>query len=323
MSTAMKSFGSSNIFKSRFLMFIGELLKNKALYAMCLPGVILMFLFNYMPMAGLIIAFKNFKFDQGIFSSEWASPFYNNFIFFISSGSAFRVTMNTLFLNACFIISGVILEVGFALLFTEIGAKVFKKIAQGMSFLPYFISWIVVMILTYNIFNYEYGSLNGLLTAFGYERTDWYGSPKIWPFIMVIINRWKSTGYGMVIYLASITGIDTVYYEAAQIDGASRVQQIKHITLPLLIPTILIMVLLQIGRIMNADFGMFYSVVGDNARLYPTVDVIDTYIYRSLRKVGDIGMASAAGLFQSVIAFILVLASNLLTRKYDRDSALF
>jgi len=309
--------------RSKPFIFAAEMFKNKMLYLMCLPGMALLFLFNYLPMMGLVLAFKNFKFDKGIFGSEWVDPIYGNIIFFITSGYALRVTVNTLFLNTCFIVSGILMEVGFALLFTEVTAKIFKKITQAVSFLPYFISWIVVMVLSYNILKYEHGSLNGFLISIGRDRVDWYANAKIWPVILTIVNRWKLTGYGTVIYLAAIAGMDTTYYEVAQIDGATRLRQIRHITLPLLLPTIFVMLLLQIGKIMNADFGMFYSLVGDNARLYPTVDVIDTFIYRNLRKLGDVGMASAAGLYQSVIAFVLVLASNFMVRKYDRDTALF
>ena len=302
---------------------LAELYKNRIEYAMCLPGMLLLLLFNYLPMGALIIAFKNYKFSEGILGSAWVSPFYKNIEFFLTSGYAFRVTWNTIFLNICFIASGLVFEVGLALLLTEIRSKVFVKFAQGISLLPFFVSWIVVSVITYNLFKKTGGSLNTLLAAFGIKPVNWYFKPEIWPLIMTLISRWKSTGYGTVIYLASIAGIDTEYYEAAQIDGASRFRQITSITLPLLTPTILILTLLAIGRIMNADFGMFFSIVGENPSLYSTVDVIDTFVYRTLRQYGDVGMATAAGLYQSVIAFFLVLTSNLLVRKYDRSAALF
>ena len=302
---------------------LAELIKNRTAYIMCLPCVLLLFVFNYLPMGALIIAFKNYKFNEGIFGSEWASPIYENIRFFFTSGYAFRVTRNTILLNLVFIASGVVFEVGFALMLTEIGSGVFKKLAQGFSFFPNFVSWIVVSVITYNLFKNNGGSINTLLVSLGQKRQDWYSNPGVWPLIMTLLIRWKGTGAGAIIYLASIVGIDTEYYEAAKIDGATRFKQITHITLPLLAPTVIIMTLLAIGHIMNADFGMFYSIIGENARLYPTMDVIDTFVFRSLRKYGDVGMSSATGLYQSVISFILVLASNMLARKYDRGAALF
>lgn len=306
-----------------FVVFYKEITKNFSLYSMVLPCVILLFLFSYLPLMGLIIAFKDYKFDAGILRSAWANPIFSNFEFFFGSGSALRAIKNTVFLNTAFILIGVIFEVGLALLLNEISNKPFKKITQSFTFLPYFISWIVVGVFAYNLFSYDTGAINSIIGIFGAEKVDWYSRPEIWPIIMVCVNRWKVTGYGAVVYLATISSIDGSYYEAAKIDGATRWQQIKHISLPLLRPTIFILTLLQVGKIMNADFGMFYGLVGDAAQLYPTVDVIDTFVYRNLRVVGDVGMASAAGFAQSIISFILVIGSNYIVRKYDRDSALF
>lgn len=306
-----------------FVGFYKEISKNFSLYSMVLPCIILLFLFSYLPLMGLIIAFKDYKFDAGILGSAWANPIFSNFEFFFGSGSAIRAIKNTVVLNTAFILIGVVFEVGLAILLNEITNKPFKKIAQSFTFLPYFISWIVVGVFAYNLFSYDTGAINSISGIFGVEKVDWYSRSDIWPIIMVAVNRWKVTGYGAVVYLATISSIDGSYYEAAKIDGATKWQQIKHISLPLLRPTIFILTLLQVGKIMNADFGMFYGLVGDAAQLYPTVDVIDTFVYRNLRVVGDVGMASAAGFAQSIISFILVIGSNYIVRKYDRDSALF
>lgn len=293
------------------------------LYLMTLPGLIFFFLFSYLPMAGIIVAFKEFNISEGIFGSPWIHPLTKNFEFFVTSDQAWRATKNTLILNALMIIIGIIFEVGIAIILNELKNKYFKKMAQSMVLLPYFVSWIVVSMFTYAIFNADYGALNNLLKLLELSPVDWYNSPGYWPAIMVALSKWKISGYNSIIYLAVLSSIDLSYYESARIDGASTWEQIWHISIPQLAPTITTLTLFSIGRIMNADFGMFYSVVGENSLLYPTVDVIDTYIYRSLRKLGDVGMSSAAGLFQSVVAFILVLVSNGIARKYQKAGSIF
>ncbi len=303
--------------------FFKELFKNRQLYILAVPAMLLLFLFNYMPLFGLVIAFKNFKAADGIFGSEWASPLFVNFKFLISSEQAIRAIRNTIFLNALFITIGTVAAVTFALLLNEMAGKWFKKLFQTLTFLPYFISWIVVGVFAYNIFNSEYGSLNNLLVSMGMEEMSWYSTPGVWPVILVFIYIWKSLGYGSVIYMASLSGIDTSYYEAAEIDGATKMLQIRYISLPMLRPTIIILTLLSLGKIMNADFGMFYAIVGDASMLYPTTDVVDTFVYRGIRVTGDVGMASAAGFFQSIISFVLVIGSNAVVRRIDQDSSLF
>ncbi|MCU6795545.1 ABC transporter permease subunit [Paenibacillus sp. WQ 127069] len=302
--------------------FLGEMARNGSVYLMFVPVGLLLLVFNYMPMGGLVIAFKNFDFTQGIFGSSWANPIFNNFKFLFNSEYALRALRNTIFLNLLFIFSGLIFEVSLALLLNEIRNKAFKKVAQSLTFLPYFISWIVVGVFTYNLLT-DVGAVNSIISFFGFEPIDFFSNPGLWPAILVLIMRWKVTGYGSVIYLAALTGIDASYFEAAAIDGANKWQQIRYISLPMLKPTIIILTLLAIGRIMNADFGMFYAVIGDASTLYPTTDVIDTFVYRGLRVNGDIGMSAAAGFLQSIGAFILVLGSNLIARKIDKDSALF
>lgn len=290
---------------------------------MVVPGVILILLFNYFPMFGLLVAFKDFNFSGGIFGSPWADPIYRNFEYLFTSGSVVRVTLNTLFLNALFITFGVAFQVTLAIIFNELAGQNFKKITQTMMFLPHFMSWILVGVIAYNLFSFDTGYINSILSSLGQDKMNWYATPWVWPIILVFFYLWKSTGYGMVLYLAALVGIDPSYYEAAQIDGASRWQQIRYITIPFLTPTIIVLTLLQAGRIMNADFGMFYSLVGDNAAIYSTGDVIDTFVFRSLRLNGDIGMASAAGFYQSVVSFIVIMLCNKLARKYNSESALF
>jgi putative aldouronate transport system permease protein len=290
---------------------------------MFLPAATFLFLFNYLPLAGLVIAFKNFDFQQGIFGSEWAKPLLNNFDYLLTSESAYRAVRNTILLNALFIAVGLAFEVGFALMLNEIRNKYFKRVTQSLTFLPFFISWIVVGVFAYNLMNFESGAINRIVQSLGFAPIDFFSEAGLWPFILTMAIRWKVTGYGMIIYLAALTSVDNSYYEAASIDGASRWQQMWYISLPMLKPTILILTLLAVGRIMNADFGMFYAMVGDAALLFPTTDVIDTFVYRSLRKSGDIGMASAAGFVQSIVAFVLVLGSNYIARRVDKDSAIF
>ncbi|WP_308635852.1 ABC transporter permease [Paenibacillus silvisoli] len=303
--------------------FLRDLKTNHSLYIMFLPVGILLLLFNYWPLAGLIIAFKNFDFSKGIFGSPWAQPILNNFDYLLSSDAASRAVRNTILLNGLFIAVGLVFEVGLALMLNEVRNKYFKRITQSITFLPFFISWIVVGVFTYNLLNYENGAINRIVEWMGFQPIDFYSEASLWPLILTIAIRWKVTGYGTIIYLAALTGIDNSYYEAASIDGASRWQQIRYISIPMLKPTIIILTLLAVGRIMNADFGMFYAMVGDASLLFPTTDVIDTLVYRSLRKSGDIGMASAAGFIQSVVAFVLVLGSNYAARKVDKDSAIF
>ena len=286
-------------------------------------GIAYLILFYYLTMFGIVTAFKDFNFADGIFGSPWISPLTKNFEYLFSSGSATRATWNTIMLNLLFIVFGLVFELGFALMFHELRMKKFKSAVQFGIFLPYFISWIVVGLFSYNLFNYEHGSLNTLLKVFGMEAMNWYENPKMWIVILVVFRVWKMTGYGMIMYIAALGGIDTTYYEAAKIDGASRWQQIKSISLPVLAPTAITLLLLNCGKIMNADFGMFYSMIGNNAQLYSTTDVLDTFIYRNLRLNGDVGMSSAAGLYQSVLSTAILLFMNRLARKHNPDGALF
>jgi putative aldouronate transport system permease protein len=298
-----------------------ELRKNRALYLLMVPGVLLLVAFNYFPLAGLVVAFKNFNYSDGIFRSPWAG--LENFKFFLGSSSWIRVVRNTIVLNFSFIVVHTFAQVAFALLLNELRIGWYKKTCQSLSFLPYFISWIVVSVFAYNLLNYEFGALNTLLKAYGAKPVDVFGNPSIWPPLLVAIDTWKWFGYGAVIYLAVLAGINPEYYDAATMDGAGRWQQVRFVSLPMLVPTVSILTLLSVGRILNSDFGMFYGIIGDNSVLFSTTDVIDTFVYRALRRLGDFGMASAVSLLQSIGGFLLVLVSNLVARRYAEGGALF
>ena len=255
---------------------------------------------------------------------KWMDPLFRNFeILFRPGSQALIAIRNTLFLNLMFIVVGTVFAVFLALMFNELTRPGYKKLSQSLSFLPYFISTVVIGIFVQALLGYENGTINALIASAGGEKINFYAKPKLWPAILLIVNIWKGAGYSSVVYLAAITGIDGTLYEAARIDGATKRDEIRYVTMPLLVPTITVMTLLAIGRIMNADFGFFYNVTGDNPNLYATTDVLDTFIYRTLRKTGDMGISSAVGLFQSSCSLILVLISNFAARRIDESSALF
>lgn len=297
-----------------------KLKKEKTLLLMISPTVLFFFIFSYLPMAGSILAFKNFTYDLGIFGSKWNG--FENFRFFFISGDGLRVTLNTMLYNLAFISVNTVLQVFVAILLAEITSKKFKKIAQTIMFLPYFISWVVVGAIAYNIFNFERGIINSLLLNFHLEPVDIYNTPSIWKYLLVSFSAWKVIGYGTVFYLAAIMSINTDLYEAADIDGANVFQRIRHITIPGLVPTIVVLVLLGIGNMFRGDFGLFYQLA-NNPLLYNATDVIDTYVFRSLISNGDVGMSAAIGLYQSILCFITILATNYLVRSANKDYALF
>lgn len=301
--------------------FLYEIMKNKFIYLMAVPGILYFFIFSYLPMSGIIIAFKDYDISKGIFKSDWNG--FENFKFFFTSGDALHITLNTFYMNVLFLVVGTVFAVAFAILLNEIGKTLFKRITQSLMFLPYFVSWAIVGVIASGLFETDKGAINSLLSANGLEKINWLSTPELWPPILVLFYIWKWTGYSMVIYIATISGIEMEYYEAADIDGASKFQQVWNITVPLLVPTIMILSLLQIGRIFYGDFGMFYSIIGDNGMLFSSTDVIDTYVYRALRQLGEFGMASAVGVYQSVMCFILVFFSNFFAKRYRSEGALF
>ncbi len=298
-----------------------HLYNAKLLLVMLVPAFIYVILFNYLPMTGIVLAFKNYTYQGGIFGSAWSG--LNNFKFLIISNKLWMLTRNTLLYNLAFITVGMVLEVGFAIFINELGNRRFKKIFQSFMFLPYFISWVVVVSIVQAVFSYEYGALNSLLDLIGLKRINIYSSGSYWPYLLVLFKAWKQTGYGTVVYLASITGIDQGINEAAEIDGANIWQRIRHITIPSLVPTMFIMFLLGVGQIFRGDFGMFYQLIGNNAQLLGTTDILDLFVYRALSTSNDIGMASAAGLYQSVLCFITIILVNGFIKKIRPDYTLF
>ena len=295
--------------------------RNRVLFLMLLPAVVYFIIFAYIPMTGMVLAFKNYNYIDGIYKSPWNG--FKNFKFLFDGGKIFQVAINTFAYNIVFIAVNQTLQVVTAILLTEIGSKRFRKLSQSAIFLPYFISWVIVGGFIYNLFNYEYGSVNNFLQALGKAPVDMYSNVGAWKYILVLVNAWKWVGYGSVIYLAAITGIDKEIYEAAAIEGAGKFRQIFSITLPLIVPQIITLVLLDVGRIFKGDFQMFYQVTGNNPLLYETTDVIDTFVVRSLLQLQDVGMSSAAGLMQSVINFVILVTVNAVVKHFESDYALF
>jgi len=301
-----------------------RVLRSWQLYLMALPACLLLFVFQYMPLGGLLIAFKRYNFSKGIYGSPWMDPLLKNFqILYQNNSAAVQAIRNTLLLNLLFLSVGTVFALTLALSFNELYGKLYKRVTQSLSFLPYFISTVVVGVFVTGLLSYDTGTINGMLAFFKLNRVAFYMEAKYWPAIMLMVNIWKSAGYNSIIYLAAITGIDVTFYESAEIDGATRLQKIWHITLPMLRPTVIILTIMAIGRVMNADFGLFFNVTGDMPTLYSTTDVIDTYIFRALRKTGDIGISAATGFFQSITSFLLVLSSNIIANKIEKGSALF
>lgn len=307
--------------------FLRDIVKNKVLYIMMLPLLVVIFFNNYLPMAGVLIAFKNFQyhgnnFFENFMLSDWVG--LQNFEFFTATPDAFTITRNTLAYNFVFIFLGLVVSVFFAILLNEIKNKFLSKFYQASMLLPYFMSWIVVSYIVFALFGEEKGFVNKtLLPAFGLPEVAWYAEPGKWPFILTFVNLWKLTGYNTVIYIAAIAGIDQEFYEAALVDGASKWQQIRSITIPLLKTLMIILTLLAVGKVFYSDFGLFFQVPRNTGALYETTQTIDTYVYNALRNLNDVGMASASGFYQSICGFILVMVSNLIVRKIDPEQALF
>lgn len=298
---------------------------NKELLLLTIPGAIWFLVFAYLPMFGVIVAFKRWRIHGGFFeslmNSKWVG--FDNFKFLFQSSDAWLITKNTVLYNIVFIILGIVLPVTLAILLNELLNKELAKFYQSSMFLPYFLSWVVVSYCLYAFLSPEKGYVNGILQSMGGKGISWYTEPKYWPFIIIFMSQWKAVGYGTVVYLASICGIDKSYYEAAMIDGASKFQQIKYITVPLLKPVMIIMFITSIGGMFRGDLGLFYQLPKDSGALYPVTNVIDTYVYRGLMNLGDIGMSSAASLYQSFVGLILIVTSNAIVRKVDEENAFF
>lgn len=301
--------------------FFHEIYKSRILLCMLLPAIILVFVFNYIPMVGAVIAFKKYNYQQGIFGSPWV--WFDNFKFFFQSGTALTVTRNTALYNLAFILINTILEIGFAIILNEMLKKWFKKLVQSFIFLPYFISWVIVGSIAYSLLNYETGTLNAVLTSMGIDKINFYSSGGYWPWIIIFFNAWKGVGYGMVVYLAAIAGVDESLQEAAAIDGANIFQRIRYITIPSLTPTIITLTLLALGKIFRGNLDLFYQLVGQNGILFAYTDVIDTYVFRLTLASSDVGRTVAVGLYQSVLCLITVLISNYIVKRKEEQYSLF
>lgn len=292
------------------------------LYLMMLPALLYLLINNYIPMAGMVIAFKKLNFAKGIWASPWAG--LKNFKFLFASKDAWIITRNTLLYNIAFILVNMVVGIAIAILITEIRNTKLKKIYQSAILLPFLMSMVILSYIVYALLSAENGLVNNsILPLFHIDPIQWYQEPKYWPVILIIANCWKGVGYGCLIYIASLIGIDPSFYEAARLDGASKWQEITKITLPSLVPTIITLLLLSIGRIFYSDFGLFYQVPMNSGVLFPTTNVIDTYVYRALIEQGNISMSSAAGVYQSLVGFCVVMLSNWIVRKVDKDQALF
>lgn len=303
------------------------LIRNVPLLIMTLPGLLLLLAFHYLPIGGILIAFKDFSYSGGSLLKNFAnSPWVGlkNFSFFIQTPDALIITRNTILYNIAFIVLGTGIAVLMAIAFNELKNRKLAKLYQTTLLLPYFLSWIAVSYLFYGFLSVDMGIINNsILKPLGIAPVSWYSEANLWPFILVFVNIWKYAGYNCIVYLAAIIGIDQDYYEAASLDGASKWQQVRYITIPSISPVIILMVLLAIGRMFFADFGLFYQVPLNSGAIFNTTNVIDTYVYRALMNSGDISMSSAASTFQAFVGFVLVVLSNWIVRRIDKEKAIF
>ena len=298
--------------------------KDWPLYLLALPGTIALLLFSYFPMTGIILVFKDYNFRGGIFKSPWAQPLFKNFIYFFNNKStAIRATSLTVMYNLLFFAVGTVVAVAIAIMLSEIASRFFVKISQSMMFLPYFISWMVSGAILYALLNPQTGMINRMIAAATGSTYDFYSHPGIWILILTIVNTWQSCGYNSIIYYGVLTGIDSSLYEAAKVDGATKWQCIRHITIPLLKPTIIILFLLSVGNIMRGNLNMIIGLTNLNPVLFPTTDLIDVFVYRSGVRNGEMAFASAISLYQSIFGFIFVVLANKIAGKFDEESTLF
>jgi putative aldouronate transport system permease protein len=298
-----------------------ELRKNRILFLMLLPALAYFLLFFYLPFVGAYYAFVNYKYGLGLFRSPFVG--FKNFRFLFVSNIITKLTVNTILYNAAFIVIGNFFQIMVAILLSHMGNQAYRRIAQTMIFLPYFISYVLVGVFAYGLLNYEYGMVNSLLHKLGMPSVRFYTSPSYWKYILTVTHVWKWLGYGSVIYLAAITSINSELYEVASIDGANAFRQIRSITLPMLKPTIVILLLFSIGSILRGQFELFYQMVGRNGLLYDATDILDTYVYRALRDTAEVELGTAAGLYQSVFGLAVILGANAIIRRIEPEYALF
>lgn len=295
-------------------------IKNLDLTLLALPTIIMILIFNYIPLYGLLLPFKDYKIGLGFWRSEWCG--FKNFEFLFNGEDVIRATKNTILYNLAFIVIGTIVSIAVALMLYNLSKKAVKTY-QTILFVPYFVSWVIVSYVVIAMLDMNYGVFNEIIKAVGGEKIMWYNEPKYWPFIIIFMNIWKNTGYNAIVYLAALMSIDTTLYEAAEVEGATKWHKIKYISLPGIKNMIIMLTIMKVGQIFSGDFGLFYNVPLNSALLYPTTDILNTFTYRALMSMGDIGMSSAATLYQSFAGFILVMITNAVTRKLDSDSALF
>ncbi len=303
------------------LNFWQKLWKYRVLTLMCVPAMIFFFAFNYMPLPGIYVAFVKYNYRDGIFGSKFVG--LQNFEFLWESGKLLSLTKNTILYNLAFILLGNLLAVVVAILLNEMRCKWFKKVSQTMMFLPYFISQVLVGVLVFNLLNYDTGFVNEILTKLGMEKWGPYSDPHVWPVLLVIIYLWQQTGYNSVVYFASICGIDAEMIEASKVDGANAFQRIRYVLLPSLKPTVIILLLFALGGIVKGNFGLFYNIIGTNSLLYDTTDIIETFVYRATMTDFNFSTASAVGLYQSIVGFVIVMIVNYVVKKIEPDYSLF
>lgn len=303
-----------------------DLKKNGTLLAMAIPGMLWMIFFFYIPVFGNVVAFKDFKFSpNGFFASIMESQWVGmkNFEFLFKSNNAWLMTRNTVLYNIAFIGLGTLMAVALAIVMSMLRSKKKVKVYQTSMLFPYFISWVIISFFVYSFLSPDKGAMNRMLGNFGIDPINWYNEKKYWPFLIPIIGVWKNLGYNSILYFASIMGIDPTFYEAAIVDGANRWQQIKHVTIPQIKPIISIMLILAVGNIFRADFGLFYNVPQNSGPLTSVTMVIDTYVYKGISTSGDLGMSAAAGLYQSVVGCFLLITTNHIAKKLDPETGLF
>ena len=291
-------------------------------YIMALPGIIYMICNNYMPMFGIVLAFKKLDVTKGILGSPWAG--FKNFEFLFKTKATIGIIRNTVLYNLLFLLLGTALAVALAILLNEVKSKNMGKLYQSLILIPYLMSWVIASYLVYAFLAQDIGIVNNsILKPLGKEAVSWYSEKKYWPYILTFAYMWKNMGYMMIIYYSSIVGLSADYFEAASLDGATKWQQIRMITLPLIKGTIITMVILNLGRIVTSDFSLFYQIPKNNGALYSVTQTLDVYVYNALMKNSDFAMSSAASVFQSIVGFIFVLITNAIVRKYNEESALF
>ncbi|GAT71951.1 ABC transporter permease [Microbacterium hydrocarbonoxydans] len=298
-----------------------SLVQSRMLLLMCLPAIAFFLVFSYAPLPGIWIAFTNFNYNDGIFGSPFVG--LKNFEFLLKSGQLWLLTRNTILYNIAFIVLGNILQIAIAVMMNEIRLKYFKKISQGIMFLPYFISVVLVGVIAFNLLNYDTGALNALIEQTGGDPIKIYSTAGAWPLIIILVHLWQSTGYGSIVYFAAIMGIDKGLLEAASIDGANAWQRIRHVILPSLKPTFIILLLFSLGGIMHGNFGLFWNLVGNNAALFSTTDIIETSVYRMVMSQNNFTTSTAVGLYQSLFGFAIVMIANWIVRRVNKENALF